>query len=68
MNFCFLQTMVTTTHLMDLTISLLTLSSQAQVWGVMFIMTLMRRGPTAVKVSSPTLFLAVYLDLPSSLQ
>lgn len=67
-NFRFLQTIVTITHLMDLNMDLLTHSHQAHVWGAMFIMIWMRRGPTTVTVSSLISLPAVHLALPSSWQ
>lgn len=67
-NFRFLQTIVTITHLTDLNMDLLTHSHQAHVWGAMFIMIWMRRGPTTVTVSSLILLPAVHLALPSSWQ
>lgn len=60
--------MVTFTHLMDLNPTLPTLFRQAQVWGAMFIMIWMRRGPTTVTVSSLISLPAVHLALPSSWQ
>lgn len=64
-EFSFLQTIVTTTLLMGLSIALLTLFSQAQGLGATFTLILMRGGLTPVKVS---LLPSVQLASPSAWQ